>query len=79
MDTTEHTLNTLFAQLGLGDDDQSVYDFIDRHRPLDKEVSLSEAPWWNASQQRFIQEALQSDSDWAIAVDELNSLLRERK
>ena len=79
MDTTEHTLNTLFAQLGLDDDDQSISDFIDTHRPLDKELPLSEAPWWNASQQRFIHESLQSDSDWAMAVDELNSLLRERK
>lgn len=79
MDTTEHSLSTLFAQLGLPDDSDSISQFIKVHRPLNEEVSLSEAHWWNESQKRFIQEALQSDSDWAIPVDELNMLLREHE
>ena len=78
MDTTEHTLNTLFAQLGLPEDNDSISEFIKSHSPLDEDVSLAEAQWWNESQKKFLQEALQSDSDWAILVDELNTLLREQ-
>ena len=78
MDTTEHTLNTLFAQLGLPEDNASISEFIKNHSPLDEEVPLAEAQWWSESQKRFLQEALQSDSDWAMPVDELNTLLREQ-
>lgn len=79
MDTSQHTLTTLFAQLGLPDDKDSITTFIKTHSPLGDKVPLAEAQWWNESQKRFLREALQSDSDWAMAVDELNSRLRNQK
>ena len=76
MDTTPHTLSTLFEQLGLPADGDSVCSFIQQHRPLDPAVPLVEAPWWSDGQAAFIQEAIEEDADWAERVDELDALLR---
>jgi len=76
MDTSQHTLNTLFEQLGLSSDDQSIQQFVTKHSPLPAETHLQDAPFWNESQARFIQEGLESDSDWAEVIDELDALLR---
>jgi hypothetical protein len=78
MDTSPHTLKTLFEQLGLPSDDNGIERFIKEHKPLQNEVPLTDATWWNPSQKRFLAEALETDSDWAIPVDELNSLLRSK-
>ena len=77
MDTNSHTLKTLFAQLGLPTDDTDMQEFIDQHHPLDKSVELAQASWWNNAQRSFLQEAINSDSDWAITVDALDTLLRQ--
>ena len=42
MDMSQHTLSTLFEQLGLPSDTQSVDDFIARHAPLPPETALAE-------------------------------------
>lgn len=76
MDTTAHTLSTLFEQLGLPADGESIRSFIQQHRPLDPAVPLAEAPWWSEGQVAFIQEAIEEDADWAECVDELDALLR---
>ena len=76
MDTTPHTLSTLFEQLGLASDGDSIRNFIKQHRPLDSAVPLVEAPWWSEGQAAFIQEAIDEDADWAERVDELDALLR---
>lgn len=76
MDTNAHTLETLFAQLGLASGEAAMEQFVAAHRPLDSELALEEAPFWNQGQAAFIREALEEDSDWAEAVDELNALLR---
>ena len=76
MDTTSHTLSTLFEQLGLPGDGNSISSFIKQHRPLDPAVPLAEAPWWSEGQAAFIQEAIEEDADWAERVDELDALLR---
>ena len=70
------SLNILFAQLGLPDDDKSINEFVADHRPLSADVSLEAAPWWSSSQSSFLTEALEYDSDWAEVTDSLNSLLR---
>jgi len=70
------SLNILFAQLGLPDDDSSINDFVANHRPLSLDVPLEAAPWWTPSQATFLSEALDSDSDWADVADALNNLLR---
>ena len=77
MDTTEHTLEKLFAQLGLADDAASIEQFIGRHAPLPGEVLLCDAPFWSESQATFLRAAWKSDADWAPTVDTLDTLLRK--
>lgn len=76
MDTNPHTLSVLFEQLGLPSDRASIDAFISTHRlqPGDK---LSHAPFWNEAQAAFLRNALVSDDDWAIEVDELAVRLTE--
>jgi len=76
LDTTTHDLTTLFDQLGLASDASSIDAFIGTHRPLAARVRLVEAPFWNAGQRAFLDEALSDDSDWAERVDELDARLR---
>lgn len=77
MDTSRHTLSTLFKQLGLPCDDASIQEFIRSHSPLSPGVSLHEAPFWTESQSRFLEEGLEEDSDWAEIIDELDTLMRD--
>nr|WP_132296042.1 DUF2789 domain-containing protein [Marinobacterium mangrovicola] len=76
MDTSSHTLNTLFEQLGLPSDTAAIDRFIETHRLFSEEVPLHEATFWTDSQAAFLQDAIQADSDWAEVVDELNIRLR---
>ncbi|MEH6577772.1 MAG: DUF2789 domain-containing protein [Amphritea sp.] len=76
MDTFQHTMNTLFAQIGLPDSDQYIQSFIDEHRRLDASIRLDQAPFWTASQAAFLKEAIEEDSDWAEIVDQFDSCLR---
>jgi len=70
------TLNDLFAQLGLPDDDANIIAFIATHKPLTSNIELSQAPWWTQAQADFLRSALDDDAEWAIIVDELSDLLR---
>ncbi len=78
MDTTGHDLKALFAQLGLPNDADAMAAFIDAHRPLDPELMLAEAPFWQPAQREFLLEALADDSDWVEAVDKLDAMFRHR-
>jgi hypothetical protein len=75
MDTSPHTFTALFEQLGLPSDDDSIEQFIRTHRLFSNEVPLHEASFWTEAQAEFLREAINSDSDWAEVVDELNSRL----
>ena len=77
MDTTAHTLEQLFAQLGLADDTESIERFIAQHSPLPGEILLCDAPFWSQSQGTFLRNAWKSDSDWVPMVDTLDSMLRK--
>lgn len=78
MDSTpHHSLEDLFAQLGLPGDAASQRSFVLRHRPLADDLRLSEAPFWSPSQAAFLREQLRADGEWALAVDSLNAMLRE--
>lgn len=77
MDVYEHTLGTLFQQLGLPDSEENIEQFIDRHRGIKKEIPLHEAGFWSESQARFLRESIEDDSDWAEVVDHLDVLLRD--
>ncbi|WP_319381019.1 DUF2789 domain-containing protein [Thiomicrorhabdus sp.] len=76
MDTGEHSLNTLFQQLGLDHSDSAIEAFIERHRGIKPDIRLEQASFWNPSQSAFLHEALEEDADWAEIVDQLDTLLR---
>lgn len=76
METPVHTLNDLFAQLGLPSADTEIERFITCHTPLAEEVRLCDAPFWSASQSSFLRDGWSEDSDWAELVDELDLALR---
>ena len=71
----EHpSLELLFAQLGLDNDDASIDRFIAEHQ-LPAETFLTEAPFWSPSQVDFLRNRMHADDQWAVYVDELNKLL----
>lgn len=76
MDTSKHTLGTLFEQLGLPADEASIEQFVTKHSPLPRATALHEAPFWSESQSQFLREGLADDSDWAEIIDELDAILR---
>ncbi len=76
METNFHNLVSLFEQLGLDSTNQAIAAFINKHRPVPDNLALHEAEFWNASQAAFLEEAIETDADWAEVVDELNLLLR---
>lgn len=75
MDTSHHTLNDLFAQLGLGSDDEAIEDFLSRHH-LSGQEELSKADFWSEGQRKFLRDAIAEDANWCEVVDELDALLR---
>ncbi|HMT81390.1 MAG TPA: DUF2789 domain-containing protein [Azonexus sp.] len=76
MQSQLHTMNNLFAQLGLPSDDVAIEQFITAHRPLDNDIALYRAPFWTAAQRDFLKEEIIEDADWASVIDELNGRLR---
>ena len=76
METQMHSMNNLFAQLGLASDQESVEHFIETH-PLATSVPLCDAPFWTPSQASFLREEMLNDADWAEVIDELNAALHE--
>lgn len=77
MNTTTPCIEELFAQLGLPNAPHEIRAFINQHRPLDGQVLLRDAPFWNPAQAALIREKLAADDDWAIVVDGLNVQLRD--
>lgn len=77
MDVSEHTLETLFDQLGLPNQQADIEAFVQAHKHLPLSIPLAEAPFWNQGQASFIAEALAEDAEWVEAVDQLDALLRE--
>ncbi|MFN3881435.1 MAG: DUF2789 domain-containing protein [Nitrincola lacisaponensis] len=76
MDTSRHTMNTLFEQLGLASADAQIDQFINTHKLFSDKVKLEDATFWTDAQAEFLREAIRSDSDWSEVVDELNTRLR---
>lgn len=71
-------MSSLFAQLGIPNDEKAIAGFIRIHSPLDSDVRLHEAAFWNPAQAAFLCEAILQDADWAQIVDALNSELHAR-
>lgn len=79
MDTSIHSLQTLFCQLGLADDAESINAFIELHGSLTSNIGLAESGIWNEAQAVFLTEAKEEDSDWCALVDKLDCLLRKQQ
>ena len=75
MDTSRHTLQNLFAQLGLASSDTAIELFVTNNR-LQASIPLEQAAFWSAGQAQFIREAIAEDADWAEIVDQLDAQLR---
>lgn len=76
MDTREHTMGTLFEQLGLPHSEGDIQRFLATHH-IDAAISLPEAPFWSEAQACFLREAWEADDDWIMVIDELNTALRK--
>ena len=75
MDTSGHSIQDLFAQLGLPNGEAAIEAFVsNNHLPPD--IPLANAAFWSGSQAQFIREAIAEDADWAEAVDYLDAQLR---
>ena len=77
MEMQNHSLASLFDQLGLGSSDKEIRHFIRTHAPIIGTKSLHEANFWNSSQSYFLKKSAEEDSDWVEIVDRLNIILRQ--
>ncbi|MGG5285322.1 DUF2789 domain-containing protein [Pseudomonas viridiflava] len=77
MELPNPDLPSLFAQLGLDNDENSIDAFVAQHR-LPDEVKLIDAEFWTPQQAAFLKEELRADAEWAPVVDELNVLLHKQ-
>lgn len=75
MDTSNHTMAALFAQLGLPSSEAAIENFMQNNH-LPPEIPLENAAFWNVGQAQFIREAISQDADWAEVVDHLDAQLR---
>lgn len=78
MEASIHTLNNLFAQLGLSADQGAIEHFIKTHRPLATDILLSDAAFWTPAQAAFLREEILNDADWAEVIDQLNAELHAK-
>lgn len=76
MDTSNHTMNNLFMQLGLSADEADIERFIASH-VLDRSRNLAEAPFWTMAQADFLRSAVEEDADWVGVVNQLDVRLRQ--
>jgi hypothetical protein len=76
MDTSQHNLVSLFEQLGLPSSEADISRFIHEHSPLDPELKLTAAQFWNPGQRSFLIEGLEEDSDWTELIEHLDAVLR---
>ncbi|MEY4593007.1 MAG: hypothetical protein RIR18_1902 [Pseudomonadota bacterium] len=75
MNTNLHSMTNLFSQLGLPNSPEEMDKFFELRRPLGNEVALYRASFWSESQRNFLKEEIIEDADWAMVIDEMNSLL----
>lgn len=76
MELSAHSLNSLFEQLGLDGSDEAIERFISVHKPIQGDIPLYEASFWNSAQASLLRDAVTEDADWAEVVDHLDAMLR---
>lgn len=69
-----YTINELFAQLGLDNDDTAIENFIQANQ-LAESTLLIDAPFFDDAQKAFLKEEKEKNAVWAIVIDELNARL----
>ncbi|GAA6184304.1 MULTISPECIES: DUF2789 family protein [Aliiglaciecola] len=69
-------LKDLFLQLGLANDEESIENFIAKHKGLDKSTKLEEASFWTQAQSTFIRQSFFEDAEWTELIDQLDNRLR---
>lgn len=74
MNASNHSMQSLFQQLGLSSNPVSMEAFI-KNNHLPKDIPLERAACWSAKQAEFLQEAIDLNAEWADAVDDLNTQL----
>lgn len=78
MDTSNHNMQGLFAQLGLDDTRSGIYHFVKLHKIKEDDVTIAEADFWTPSQSSFIADSLAQDGDWSEIIDQLDAMLRKK-
>ncbi|MGB0712916.1 MAG: DUF2789 family protein [Gammaproteobacteria bacterium] len=76
METLNHDLVSVFAQLGLDTDERAMEAFMETHQ-LPPTTSLEDADFWSEGQRQFIIESRAQDADWVEWVDEFDALLHK--
>lgn len=77
METLQHDMSNLFAQLGLPAEEAAINRFIAIHGPLPADVPLADATFWSPTQAAFLRESLLVDADWSQVIDALNEELHD--
>jgi hypothetical protein len=78
MESSTHSLSSLFDQLGLASDLMAIESFIKSHSPVATNVLLSDALFWTTAQASFLCEEIHNDADWAEVIDQLNTRLHSK-
>lgn len=78
MEASLHTLNNLFAQLGLANSNTEIENFIKTHSHLASNIPLADAAYWTPAQARFLREEILKDADWAEVIGQLNAKLHTK-
>lgn len=77
---SNHTIESLFDQLGLDSSSEGQRKFIEQHAgKLNATTSLADASFWSASQSALLAESIAEDGAWASAAGELDGMLRAQK
>ncbi|MFB8003544.1 DUF2789 family protein [Nocardia sp. NPDC056000] len=71
-----YTLNTLFEQLELATDDESIEAFIKVHQ-LDVDTEIMDAEYWSLEQVCCMKDIIEFDGPGAAWIEVLNSRLHE--
>jgi hypothetical protein len=75
MESSTHSLRSLFDQLGLRSDSIGIERFIKMHGPMATYVYLADAAFWTTAQASFLSEEILKDADWVEVIDKLNIML----
>ena len=77
MDTSNHNMTGLFAQLGLDSTRSGIYHFVKANN-IEPDITIVEADFWSSSQASFIADSLEQDGDWSEIIDQLDAMLRKK-